>query len=324
MVTDQLYRRNQDGMMVEIVPEARGKAAAISRLLSQGGTPFKMSQRYKKGKFKGLTVDEATARAEAMWESSPDALKQRYADRTSGPTTDLAPSERIATPAPPRAAAVAPPAVTQRPMQLPGGSNITQGPPSPETSAALARRAQAPAAAVAPSYNGARTDISPLAQREVAKRQAAVAATPTGAPVMSEKGAALSSVATGGTVNRLTGLSVGFQPGDKLPNGADTAMATRAAESLKRQEVATSKAAIAPPAPRPVPSVAPARPPTYLSQSQINRPQTVTTGVEARAAAEMRRQAGINANPSTVNPDDPKKFFTGKRKPLTQLVASRA
>jgi hypothetical protein len=100
------YRRNQDGTMVEIVPEARGKAAAISRLLAQGGTPFEKSKRYKKGRFKGLTVDEATARAEALWETSPDSLKQRYADRTSGRMTDLAPSEReklmTATPAPPK------------------------------------------------------------------------------------------------------------------------------------------------------------------------------------------------------------------------------
>lgn len=84
------------------VPKALGKSAAISRLLAQGGTPFKMSGRYKKGKFKGLTVDEATARAEVLWENSPDSLKQRYADRTTGKVTDLAPSERVAgmTPAP--------------------------------------------------------------------------------------------------------------------------------------------------------------------------------------------------------------------------------
>jgi hypothetical protein len=53
------------------------------------------------------------------------------------------------------------------------------------------------------------------------------------------------------------------------------------------------------------------------------RPPTPADSVEQRAADEMRRQATINRNPSTVNPDDPKKFFTGKVKPLTQLVAAR-
>lgn len=103
MATEQLFRQNQYGVMERVeVPKALGKAAAISRLLAQGGTPFQMSGRYKKGKYKGLTVDEATARAEVLWENSPDSLKQRYADRTTGKASDLAPSERVAgmTPAP--------------------------------------------------------------------------------------------------------------------------------------------------------------------------------------------------------------------------------
>jgi hypothetical protein len=99
-MSETLYRRNQDGMMETVVPQAQGKAAALSSYLAQGGTPFKHSGRFKKGPMKGKNVDEATAEFERMWATSPDSLKQKYANRTSGKTTDLAPSERMGTPAP--------------------------------------------------------------------------------------------------------------------------------------------------------------------------------------------------------------------------------
>lgn len=116
-------------------------------------------------------------------------------------------------------------------------------------------------------------------------------------------------------INSLTGLPFGYNPGDALPASADAGMQQRGRDSQTRQSVAAAGA----PPPRAT-VVTPAPRPTALQQSAINRPRTVTGGVEGRAADEMRRQAGINANPSTVNPDDPKKFFTGRTLPLDQLV----
>lgn len=42
-------------------------------------------------------------------------------------------------------------------------------------------------------------------------------------------------------INRLTGLPFGYQPGDKLPAGADTAMANRADQSVRRQTQVTNQ-----------------------------------------------------------------------------------
>lgn len=131
---------------------------------------------------------------------------------------------------------------------------------------------------------------------------------PTGRPVMGDapKG-----------VNRLTGLPMGHLPGDALPQkfAGDRQMQSRAADSLVRQQFAE------PIPPRAIPVMQPSPKPTALSQSGINRPRTVGADtLEGRAAAEMRRQAAINANPSKVNPYDPKKFFTGRTLPLDQLV----
>lgn len=98
-------------------------------------------------------------------------------------------------------------------------------------------------------------------------------------------------------INSLTGLPMGYMPGDAT-DGMNPEMKARADASTARMK------SVAPP-PRAIPVVQPVRPPT----------------VEQRAADEMRRQAAINANPSRTNPDDPRKFFTGKVKPLDQLVA---
>lgn len=102
-MSEPVYRRDQNGTMIEVTPQAQGKAAALSAYLARGGTPFKHSGRFKKGPMKGKNVDEATAEFERMWAVSPDSLKQKYANRSSGKTTDLAPSERLTasgTPAP--------------------------------------------------------------------------------------------------------------------------------------------------------------------------------------------------------------------------------
>ncbi len=47
-------------------------------------------------------------------------------------------------------------------------------------------------------------------------------------------------------INRLTGLPGGFMPGDKIP-GADASMRGRADAAVKRQEIATGKAAMGKP-----------------------------------------------------------------------------
>lgn len=78
--------------MESVVPEAQGKAAALSAYLAQGGTPFHFSGRYKKGPMKGKNVDEATAEFERMWATAPDAIKNKYASRSL--STDLAPIEK--------------------------------------------------------------------------------------------------------------------------------------------------------------------------------------------------------------------------------------
>ena len=140
--------------------------------------------------------------------------------------------------------------------------------------------AATPAPAPAPS-----APIQPMGPPATAKTPATPAA-PYGQPVIG-----------GGApkINRLTGLPMGYRPGDST-DGMDAEMKGRADASTARMNSAT-------PPPRAIPVVTPARPPS----------------VEQRAADEMRRQAAINANPSKVNPDDPKKFFTGRVLPLDQL-----
>lgn len=86
------------------------------------------------------------------------------------------------------------------------------------------------------------------------------------------------------------------------------------------QRSATAQGVRAQAMPRPMTPVSMPRP-TALQQSAINRPRVSPPGtntVEGRAADEMRRQAGINANPSTVNPPG---LVAGARKPLNQLIA---
>lgn len=87
--------------------------------------------------------------------------------------------------------------------------------------------------------------MSPLAQREFNRRSTAAAATPTGVPVISQGEADAYKGPKMGSVNRLTGLPMGFQPGDKI-DGADPAMQARADQSVARQQIADSKAAVAP------------------------------------------------------------------------------
>ncbi|MDP3851045.1 MAG: hypothetical protein Q8Q59_11115 [Luteolibacter sp.] len=154
-MAEQLYRRGADGIMETVTPIANGKAAALSAYLAQGGTPFRASGRFKKGKLKGKNVDEATAEFERMWASSPDALKEKYASRAQ--KTDLAPSERRIAgvdPAPPSGTAQSrrmasygfemrdgqavrigtPARQPAKDTMQPGTSKIVPGPPAPAAS----------------------------------------------------------------------------------------------------------------------------------------------------------------------------------------------
>lgn len=409
---EPLYRRNQDGMMTEVVPQAQGKAAALSSYLAQGGTPFRKSGRFKKGPMKGKNVDEATAEFERLWASSPDSLKQKYANRTSGAMTDLAPSERatVATPArsnkpAPKTAApvldavqagvVAPKtaitpgsdearaaaltetsrnerfatadigagglaAASALERQFPSLAGV-ETPPAVATPTKPVRKPMMLGGSVGASYGQTittpATSSSPTVQKELEKKQESermareqgykakkaaddaafdaseykrLGVTPAStvggesAPNV-DAGSALArqfpSLASAGSpagpaaptqitpatpargINRATGLPFGYRPGDAVAPAQQTA----AAESVTRQATAS------------LPRATPVKP-TFLSQSAINRPRTTTEGVEGRAAAEMRRQAGINANPATKNLDDPRKFFTGRTLPLDQLV----
>jgi hypothetical protein len=89
------YPQQPYGYQQQAVPVfARGKAAALDSFLAQGGVAFKSSRRFKKGKLKGKTVDEAKQMFETMWANAPDSVKEKYASRSQ--KTDLAPSERAA------------------------------------------------------------------------------------------------------------------------------------------------------------------------------------------------------------------------------------
>lgn len=92
MKRQRLYQRGDDGEMQHVVPEAQGKAAALSAYLAQGGTTFKYSGKFKKGPMRGKNADEATAQFERMWATAPDSVKEKYASRSQ--VTDMAPSER--------------------------------------------------------------------------------------------------------------------------------------------------------------------------------------------------------------------------------------
>ncbi|MBK1883670.1 hypothetical protein JIN85_14710 [Luteolibacter pohnpeiensis] len=73
-----------------VIPEARGKARAISTFLARGGGLRSISRRYGKagaryteGPLKGLTHDQALAKAELLWANASPAVKKKYADMAS-------------------------------------------------------------------------------------------------------------------------------------------------------------------------------------------------------------------------------------------------
>lgn len=99
-------------------PVARGKAAAFDAYLAQGGTTFRKSGRFKKGKHRGKSYDEVKAEFERMWATAPDAVKDKYASRAL--ETDLSPSEK-------KAFEAGNPTVTQQPQYPQGYPPQAQG-----------------------------------------------------------------------------------------------------------------------------------------------------------------------------------------------------
>ena len=162
---------------------------------------------------------------------------------------------------------------------------------------------------------------SPVRKPAIPSSTPAMQPAPTGATILPKPGKGLDSAVadTNGAmrrVNSLTGLPMGYNPGDALPSGADNAMKGRAMDSIARQAFAVPSAiprdiagaqrtmessgvtpvgSMTRSAPRAVPVVAPA-PPTF--------------------AQRMR----VTPGPKIANPVDPKKFFTGRVLPLDQLV----
>lgn len=236
-------------MAETVVPEARGKAEAMSSFLSLGGT-IGPDGRYTEGKLKGKTTGQAIQEFERLWSSVGGKIKDKYALRNA-PENALAPSEMAgfqhgggmnepyhaggANPV-----AVPKPVAAPLPIQdEPGISNRYQGPPRPGIQPHIEARSRAvPYQTVAPKGDS-------LADQEIAKRHQAVANTPTGAPVLTGSDADSAGGNLGVRVNRLTGLPFGWNPGDPLPEGADAGMQQRAADSLKRQQVASSQARLA-------------------------------------------------------------------------------
>jgi hypothetical protein len=163
--------------------------------------------------------------------------------------------------------------------------------------------------------------LSHLAQVEVARRQAAIADTPTGKPVIAGKAPA--------GINRLTGMEYGIQPGD-----ASKANPALAASSLKRSQIASSQEAINPGSTiaSPLAQAGAQRMmetagSTPLGSMTTNAPRAIPaiqptpSTVETRAVTAMKRAAsGADRVP---DPADPSQFFTGRVLPLDQLNANR-
>ncbi|OYV04517.1 MAG: hypothetical protein CFE26_16475 [Verrucomicrobiales bacterium VVV1] len=159
-------------------------------------------------------------------------------------------------------------------------------------------------APAAPSSTAAPAGLTPLAQREFNRRSTAAAATPIGVPVISQGQADAYKGPKMGSVNRLTGLPMGFQPGDKI-DGADSAMQGRADQSVARQQIAESKAAMAPNPPQIAANISKPtfQPETRYTPGMGNVPvaKPVTDGSEQvsygdyEAAGTRMKTAGGNA-----------------------------
>lgn len=206
-------------MAETIIPEGRGRAEAMRTFLATGGERVSRGgsrypgYRYTQGALKGMTQEQAEAEFENRWAGASGEIKDKYA-RMASPEGVLSPSEmkryqgpKPTAPKPPAATAPAAPTAPRpapKPADIsnePGVSGMVQGPPTPAVSAEIAKRSTVvgPPATTAPSgYAGPTTP----------------------------------------RINRLTGLPFGYQPGDKLPEGASPAMQSAAAGSARNMEAA--------------------------------------------------------------------------------------
>lgn len=87
-------------MAQSTIPEARGFAAALETYLARGGGrrmkggSSKGGYRFTEGPIKGMTVEQATAKARELWRSSPESVREKYAGMEA---SMLAPSEMAPT-----------------------------------------------------------------------------------------------------------------------------------------------------------------------------------------------------------------------------------
>ena len=112
-------------------------------------------------------------------------------------------------------------------------------------------------------------------------------------------------------VNSLTGLPMGYRPGDevapKFKQAADASMERQVAAD-PRLQAGGGKMVSGPPSPAGVTTAAPV--------STVGAPRAVP-GTPAPSYAE---RVTPKVQPKVANPDDPRKFFTGRVLPLNQLV----
>lgn len=315
-----------------VIPEAQGKAAALSSYLAQGGTPFRNSGRFKKGPMKGKNVDEATAEFERMWASAPDSLKQKYANRTSGKTTDLAPSERTAipgmspgmSPARPVNAMAKPvggsPAVTTNQEVATPSVSATAAPLIPGVGPvqALAGKSRVDQAAIlsADAVTNLPTDERMHAQGKVNGGPTPVVKAPRG----QYEGSAMAinppasvtppapTIGTPARINSQTGLPMGYRPGDSTA-GLDQA---KVAESNERVRTAPAIQGVTPAPPKA--TIAPATDRYADAQSQYQAGKAPATAMDkvysvassidkaAITAQSMKRAAGLQPRPAPRKP----------------------
>lgn len=179
---------------------------------------------------RGKTYDQAMQMASDRWANASPAIRDKYAARSS--ISSLAPSERGAFEAD-QASAYAGPPVTRPP------SNVVNQPVPPQRTAPVARRvASMPWDGDANGIPNSIQRPSPTAKAQSDTVYAGIADQRKAAGYPAETRTAATP-----RVNRLTGLPMGWQPGDALPSDADESMKARAAESLKRQTDATTAAA---------------------------------------------------------------------------------
>ena len=221
--------------METVVPKAQGKAAALSAYLAQGGGVSRNTGRYRSGKHAGKDVDQVTAEFEAMWANAPDSIKQKYADRTSGAMSDLAPSERVAaanaeTERKATQTAANPARKMGSSVVAPAGSVDTQTASAVQTPAPSQKQTtQAPAKAAPPAP--VNPPVSPKVATPPAPAAAAPATPPVSAPVQAKTAApptpanpvastpAVIPPATATAANRASSPTAITRPPDREVNG---------------------------------------------------------------------------------------------------------